>query len=152
MFRTSTVCLSPQKGSMQQMAAQTMMGRGSYMPGMMPQGRQFSSPNSAFSPVQGFGGTCIFCYNVCCLFVSLLIKQALYGFPSRLDWKIVDGTLSLNTNKLYGLFSIAFFPDCFYRLSDVMTKPVSAICKQQRRRSAWTSTQYDKHLFCSLPG
>ena len=42
---------------MQQMAAQTLAGgRGSYMPGMMPQGRQFSSPNSAFSAVQGFGG------------------------------------------------------------------------------------------------
>lgn len=46
---------------MQQMAAQTMM-QGGYMRGMMPQGRQFSSPNSAFSPVQGYGGRlyCVF--------------------------------------------------------------------------------------------
>ena len=41
---------------MQHMAAQTMMRFPGGVPGMMPQGRQFSSPNSAFSPVQGFYG------------------------------------------------------------------------------------------------
>ena len=32
-----------------------------------------------------------------------------------------------------------------------MRKPVYAICKQQRRRSACASTQSDQHLCCSLP-
>ena len=33
-----------------------------------------------------------------------------------------------------------------------MTKPVFAICEQQRRRSAYASAQSDQHLCCSLPG
>ena len=35
-------------------------------------------------------------------------------------------------------------------MSDVMKKPVYAICEQQRRRSAWASMQSDHRLFCSL--
>ena len=31
-----------------------------------------------------------------------------------------------------------------------MRKPVYAVCEQQRRRSACTSTQSDQHLCCSL--
>ena len=37
-------------------------------------------------------------------------------------------------------------------MSHVMRKPVSAICEQQRRRSACTSAQSDQHLCCSLLG
>ena len=37
-------------------------------------------------------------------------------------------------------------------MSHIMRKPVYAICEQQRRRSACTSTQSDHHLCCSLPG
>ena len=36
-------------------------------------------------------------------------------------------------------------------MSHVMRKPVRAICKQQRRRSACTSAQSDQRLCCSLP-
>ena len=36
--------------------------------------------------------------------------------------------------------------------SQFMSKPVYAICKQQRRRSACASAQSDQHLCCSLPG
>ena len=39
----------------------------------------------------------------------------------------------------------------FVLLSHVMRKPVFAICKQQRRRSAWASAQSDLRLCCSLP-
>ena len=38
-----------------------------------------------------------------------------------------------------------------YNLSHVMRKPVYAICKHQRRRSACTSVQSDQHLCCLLP-
>ena len=34
----------------------------------------------------------------------------------------------------------------------IMRKPVLAICKQQRRRSACASMQSDQYLCCSLPG
>ena len=36
-------------------------------------------------------------------------------------------------------------------MSRVMRKPVSALCEQQRRRSACASTQSDQHLCCLLP-
>ena len=36
-------------------------------------------------------------------------------------------------------------------VSHVMRKPVFAICKQQRHRSACTSAQSDQCLCCSLP-
>ena len=36
---------------------------------------------------------------------------------------------------------------CEY-MNRVMRKPVYAICKQQRRRSAYTSMQSDQHLHC----
>ena len=38
----------------------------------------------------------------------------------------------------------------FKHMSHVMIKPAFAICKQQRRRSACTSAQSDKHLCCLL--
>ena len=37
-------------------------------------------------------------------------------------------------------------------MGHVMTKPLYAICEQQRRRSAWASAQSDQRLCCSLPG
>ena len=37
-------------------------------------------------------------------------------------------------------------------MSHIMRKPVFAICKQQRRRSACASAQSDQRLCCSLPG
>ena len=37
-------------------------------------------------------------------------------------------------------------------VSDVMRKPVNAICEQQRRRSACECAQSDQRLCCSLPG
>ena len=37
-------------------------------------------------------------------------------------------------------------------MSHVMRKPVFAMCEQQRRRSAYASTQSDQHFCCSLPG
>ena len=37
-------------------------------------------------------------------------------------------------------------------LSYVMRKPVSAICEQQRHRSACASSQSDQHFYCSLLG
>ena len=40
---------------------------------------------------------------------------------------------------------------CFSHMSQVMRKPVLAICKQQRCRSACASAQYDQHFCCSLP-
>ena len=36
-------------------------------------------------------------------------------------------------------------------MSQVMSSPVSAICEQQRRRSACASAPSDQHLCCSLP-
>ena len=36
-------------------------------------------------------------------------------------------------------------------MSHVMRKPVYAVCKQQRHRSACASAQSDQHLCCSLP-
>ncbi|XP_053379748.1 5'-3' exoribonuclease 1-like isoform X2 [Mercenaria mercenaria] len=52
----ASVALLQLRGSMQQMAAHPMMQMPGYVPGAMPQGRQFSSPNSAFSPVNTFTG------------------------------------------------------------------------------------------------
>jgi len=57
-----------QKGGMPQLASHPVMqvppGYGAYPVG--PQGRQFSSPNSAFSPVTTYTGTAI------CLIVTFL--------------------------------------------------------------------------------
>ena len=39
----------------------------------------------------------------------------------------------------------------FVQMSHIMRKPVYAICKQQRHRSACTFAQSDQHLCCSLP-
>ncbi|XP_060573103.1 5'-3' exoribonuclease 1-like, partial [Ruditapes philippinarum] len=50
----ASVALLQLKGSMQQMAAHPMMQMPGFVPGALPQGRQFSSPNSAFSPVNTF--------------------------------------------------------------------------------------------------
>ena len=36
------------------------------------------------------------------------------------------------------------------QMSHVLTKPVLAMCKQQRCRSACASAQSDQHLYCSL--
>ena len=46
--------------------------------------------------------------------------------------------------------TLCLIPVHFNR-SHIMRKPVFAICKQQRRRSACASAQSDQHLYCSLP-
>lgn len=63
-----------QRGSMQQMAAHTMMQMPGYMPGAMPQGRQFSSPNSAFSPVNTFPGIMLIQLSLYISLVHIIFK------------------------------------------------------------------------------
>ena len=46
----------------------------------------------------------------------------------------------------------AFVVCCLNNISHVMTKPVYAICEQQKRWSDCASAQSDLHLCCSLPG
>ena len=45
-----------------------------------------------------------------------------------------------------------WFRPTIFQSSHVIRKPVYAICKQQRCRSACASTQSDQHLCFSLPG
>ena len=59
---------------------------------------------------------------------------------TKMDTEILIHLLNLNVPKYQFYFS------------HVMRKPVYAICKQQRHRSACTFPQSDQRLCCSLPG
>ena len=61
--------------------------------------------------------------------------------------------IQLNREKNWAIVEFSEVNGKWIRiLSLVMRKPVSAICEQQRRRSAWASAQSDQRLCCSLPG
>ena len=58
-----------------------------------------------------------------------------------------------NCMKMLTMLSSRLVPIYLKRkLSHILRKPVFAICKQQRRRSACAPVQSDQHLCCSLPG
>ena len=63
--------------------------------------------------------------------ISMLVSQ----FSRTLKW-----------NKAY-----KYFASIWYQMSQVIRKPVYALCEQQRRRSACAFAQSDQHHCCSLP-
>ena len=69
--------------------------------------------------------------------------QQLGGYP-------VWSETSLGAQVILLVLSCCCSILCCLHLSHVMRKPVFAICKQQRRRTAWASAQSDQHRCYSL--
>ena len=75
----------------------------------------------------------------------------------RLIWVLDGRTLILLVMSCHGILIVLFQKNLNYKyemrneMSHNMTKPVNAICKQQRCRSACTSAQFDQRLNCLLP-
>ena len=63
------------------------------------------------------------------------------------QWKMMD-TVAFNAESdLYIVYPMA---SLLIQMSHVMTKPVFAVCEQQRHRSACASAQSDQRLCYSL--
>ena len=75
--------------------------------------------------------------------------------PVICSWlKVANLDIHIHSNYSRGNLDVDFTTISIsprFCLSHVMRKPVFAICEQQRRSSAWASTQSDQRLYCSLP-
>ena len=87
---------------------------------------------------------------------ELYAKGALCGSTLHLYWihwsfgrDIGIVFFSVGRHKL--VLKIHSLEMSYLHMRSDMTKPVLAICEQQRRRSACASALSDQHLYCSLP-
>ena len=79
-----------------------------------------------------------------------MVLAASFEFEKSHNSEIVERPSDNEEVPQVGIISTSSFTD-LHHLIHVMRKPVYAICKQQKHKSACTSVQSDQHLCCSLP-